>query len=1365
MYISRASGTDSWSCDQEKPCKTIWRAVTLASRGDLVYLDGNNTEKDPYTCQSGHSQHPGININKSLSLIGFGPMPPQIRCSEGTSLTFNGSHIASDMDVTLSRLLLKETFVCFQDFSAKIDGCSFQGSHQSLQFVLRNNNVSTIQITNSSFVGNSQCISVVVNSTIDLAATMQIIVKLKNTTFDRNTMSDNGWGMSIIESPHNNRTVSCNITMDNVTFSRNKFSSRGLLFLKLKSGIQNIHLQGVAFIDNNPLSGRDFVVGDIHSECIFCSTLVNVVIDASKFTSKHARLMLIDAATISLQIQNSRFRDHRVDGNGGVFSLSGINLCTLNIFNSSFVNTNASQGGAINAKCEIVRFCSQDNTFTGNTAMPRNGGAVFIDTFGFLSGNSGKSSHININNSHFTSNYAAGSGGALAFSLPKIPNDRWRSNPCQIIIETSTFSTNYASKMGGAIFVGLINPQSIVILQNVIMESNGARHGGALAIPVQIFALKVHQARFLRNTAQGKGGVLYARKVKTIEVEDSYFEGILPSGEMPGFGSGFGGALFLPGTALSSRSISIINTTFKYFLTGKLGGVIYLTRHDEENITFVVKRSRFLDNASFKKLGGAIFLSLVQDTQKDPGCLPDSQNDAAQNYPSWHYKSHVIFEDTTFQRNVADLGGAVSLGNGKAIFRNCNFVDNFATAQGGHIYTSAGSASVIVQDSLFLQTKKELQLLAVNFSKTSFIHAESSGALKVYNTTMDARPYGSSGPLLFVTNGRLIDVGNLTKFYCPVGSKMDIVDFSNLLITRFNNTNCKLKVTTLAYSCSVCGVNSYSLQRDRAIGSQLVTGFQCLPCPFGAKCFQNIVAKFNFWGFQEQLNPPTVRFAMCPIGYCNSPAKANFPQYNGCQGNRSGILCGRCNDNHTETLYSTHCRPSHQCHDFWFWPLTVIYVSLMALYFTFKPPFVPWIKRQILWFKENEQEDQENGYDKGYLKILFHFYQAANLFLVSNSSQLVIKTNLIDPLIGLFNFQQTLSPSGFICLFPGLTVVTKQFFSASYVFGTLLMICAFCVVHWVVQKFRGQGVPSVGPYVGGILQTLLLGYTTLASASFNLLRCVPIGLERRLFYDGNVICFQWWQYMLIVFVCTFVIPFVFVLLLGSYKLYSGTLSVGKFLMGCFFPLPSIIYWSFASLISKRSNPVVDNPSPRQFSKNYVERVLYDSFKRPEDGRKLSLSWESVMIGRRLILIVLRAFVSDPLPRLLIMSFFGVLFLLHHVSTQPFRDSIANKVETTSLLFIVIVGLLNVFFASFLSLAVPFNDHFSSWLNVFQGVEVVILCLMPGLFGILVITVVLSQLCRLGVVVCRVFCHFCWICFRSPCNNQADETRPLLALSN
>lgn len=110
---------------------------------------------------------------------------------------------------------------------------------------------------------------------------------------------------------------------------------------------------------------------------------------------------------------------------------------------------------------------------------------------------------------------------------------------------------------------------------------------------------------------------------------------------------------------------------------------------------------------------------------------------------------------------------------------------------------------------------------------------------------------------------------------------------------------------------------------------------------------------------------------MCPVGYCSPPNKTDFPKFNGCQGDRSGKLCGQCSEAYSETLYSSNCRPSYECNDYWFWPLCLLYGLVMALYFTFELPIVPWVKRQVLWLKTFETGNETDDFDKGYLKIIF----------------------------------------------------------------------------------------------------------------------------------------------------------------------------------------------------------------------------------------------------------------------------------------------------------------------------------------------------------------------------------------------------------
>ena len=919
---------------------------------------------------------------------------------------------------------------------------------------------------------------------------------------------------------------------------------------------------------------------------------------------------------------------------------------------------------------------------------------------------------------------------------------------------------------------------------NVIVNESRfeSTHSRALNVLAGNISLHLHNSTFTGHAVEGDGGAISLKgkqscKVKVFKSSFKDTTSTLHGGAIsiecgsnnPNSRNGFTCAKVMNLVNGEPSVIHITNTEFRH-CSARQGGAIFL-RHSGGNMSILVKKSNFTDNhllgglaGHLRGYGGAIGLLLAHNDAQSECAKGNTSFEQVNSYLSGHRISHLSVEDTKFEGNAGEFGGAIYLINGNATFRNCYFIDNFASADGGHIYAYGGFTSLEIQQSFFNQTIKhlELQKSTKNFAETSFIHVESVGQLKLSNTTLDSRPHSSKTTLIAIYGGRCIDFGNdsSTVFYCPHGSQMKI---------PFNITNNHTGVT-LRYDCVACSLHMYSLQRGTAFGEILNEDFECLQCPFGADCTRNFTrAKTNFWGFQMQDNPPALNFTMCPLGYCRPPEKTNSPsEYNGCNGNRSGELCGKCNDAYTEALYSTNCRPSHECNDVWFWFVALAYVSVMALYLTYKPLVLPCIYRQIFWFKEHQAEDKENNADSGYLKIVFYFYQAADLLLISRSSTSVIKTHLIEPIMGIFNFQQKAFYGGSPCPFAGLTVVYKKLFSSIHVFGTLGMICLMYALHVGVKRIQGDIPPSLDPYLGGILRTMLLGYSRLGSISFDLLRCVPIGSGRRLFYDGNIVCFQWWQYILVAVICTFLVPFVFVLFWGSFKLQSGTISVTHFLLACSLPLPFLLHWVFLSLFCKQRNAASKDLSPNQVSTSSVERVLYDCFKRSEESKRFSFSWESVMIGRRLILIVLKAFISDPMPRLLIMSFFCVLFLLQHALIQPFRDDIANTVETIYLLCVVVLAIENVFFASFLSLAVPItDDHFNFWWKIYQGIEIVLICSFPAVLGLLLIAVILSQMCRLTVLVCRFVYNSCLdLCGRPPqysrLQDHVDRTKPLLA---
>ncbi|CAH3151082.1 unnamed protein product, partial [Porites evermanni] len=1423
LYLSR-TGKDNGSCDQKNPCKTIGRAVTLATDDDEIYLDGTNTGKNPYTCDSGTS-HPGIYINKSLSLIGFGNPLPRIRCPGGSFLAFNGSvHALHEIRANILGIIFSGSSLTFLESSAYIQNCKFNDIQEGVNFDLTLENVTLIHNQFSSkglislnmkngnhiihfqdvtFIDNcasgcqnepsTECIVQSTRAAVTIFIDSShfqgqqtrlfaingsnISLFIHNSSFVGYKVGPaygNGGVVYLSGEDHHEQRAMFHVGVSNSTFVNTSAARGGAI------AVDSINACNISFRDSI-FTGNTAKAGD--GGAVFIGASGSVFHDDKNPTNRTfgEALSVTEPDGCYITIERSTFSNNGASINGGAVSVSAnspatiilqnvtmesnkaknfggaiyvsddgdgkgetfgskelSNLCNITVLLSVFSKNYArSIGGAISISGEKPIVLILGNVTMEANSASYSGGAVYVDTI--LS--------LKVYKSFFYNNTALGSdvtvGGAIS-----IKNVKPCNGTSNLTIEHSTFSNNKASYGGGAVYVQA-NTQSVLTLSNLTVESNTVHSNGGAELSnlcntmCTILSLKVYKSFFYNNTALGSdvtvGGAISIKNVKpcngtsNLIIEHSKFSNNKANHS--------GGAVYLRANAQSFvPAIVINNSTFFNCFAKQVGGAFYMWA--DGNATVEVKKARFVGNQAFKYYGGAAAIFVNQENSG--GASP------------------LLFEDTTFEKNAAVFGGAVHLSNGDAKFQNCTFLNNLVQGSGGHIHTDVQSTNLFIWDCVFNQTL--FQVGNENYSAGGFfIDTQSKGSLSISNTSLTANYPENQDVLIRKTNGREVSLDNLTNLTCPVGSQIKVLHFQI-------QVQSSVTVTILEVQCLACEGNTYSLNRGRAFGLQEGPEFPCLSCPYGANCTQNIVAEPNFWGFREKHNPSTLNFITCPNGYCSSPQEADFPEYDSCQGNRFGTLCGQCKESHTETLYSTSCAPSNECKDHWIWPVGLVYVSIMAFFFTFKPPIVPWIKRQILWFKKNEPANQDEDFDHGYLKIVFYFYQAANLLLVYDTTLHILKTEVWEPIIGLFNFQQNVSPvstTGVICPFPGLNAVTKRLLLASPVFGTMLMIGVFYMLHWGSKKIQGREAPPVGPYIGGILQTILLGYALLASMSFDLLTCVPIGSEKRLFYDGNIACFQPWQFLFVAFDCVFFVPFLFVLMWGSFKLYRGTVSVANFLLACCLPLPILFYWAYIALIY-RARPIVrvgEQPAGQASTEISisVERVLYDPFKRPEEGSKLSLSWEGVMIGWRLILIVLNAFINDPLSRLLVMTSFCILFLLHHCITQPFRDDIANIVETISLLCVVLLGIINTFFASFYSLGVPLqgSNSLTSWASAFQVVEIIILGFVPAVACLFVVAAVLSQGGRLLVVVYQTIRHLAKLCYSRPFRKQENEETPLL----
>ena len=806
---------------------------------------------------------------------------------------------------------------------------------------------------------------------------------------------------------------------------------------------------------------------------------------------------------------------------------------------------------------------------------------------------------------------------------------------------------------------------------------------------------------------------------------------------------------------LSSSSVATIEniTVEKSFIPNadsRKASAVYISLTKGYNNVQILNSS-FAHNSNIKNGVGAIITDNNADFMTSKGCKHDRFSTSIKGYSTYNYTNKIEFRNSVFKQNSGQYTGAVSLSNGLTIFRNCTFTNNFGFFRAGHISIVAGSGAAEIYSSTFQQTSRTPRdFPRLRKTNSSFLYSSSSGPLIIKDTLLDFIPLGD--PLLVqIVNGGNVIIDNSSSMLCPVGSKLWLDNYSHGIVTTFPedffNGSCALNIKFYSIYCDRCPVGYYSLQRGQANGTRVRGDFKCLPCPFGGNCSHNIVNLDHFWGSVVKQNPPTLQFYICPLDYCETPKDTESSIYNGCHGHRSGVLCGACAKGYSETLFSTACRRNEDCNNVWLWPAVLIYSLVVAIFFITEPPIVPFLVKHIFWFRKASSEDEKSATDEnsketqkggngagdcGYLDVIFYFYQAIGLLITSTTGQ-TIQAHFLVPLVtGIFNFKLQSSSSGFGCPFPGLTVTTKELFSTSEVFTVLFFVFLIYGVRQIWAKLRSSHHPSLAPHLSAATKVVLLGYASLATSAFKLLTMKTIrpGKDIRLFFDGNITFVTWWQYVLLGCVIIYVIPFVGLLFWGASWLNEKRITAREFLIACVIPLPFLLYW--ATWKDKRACLYRERLQQTE-ERLAVMGVLYGPFRPPDGDYKGMLYWESVLIARRLILIILFAFINMASLRLLLSTIVCVLIAVHHILCSPYKKNTVNKLETVSLVVIIIFGLFNTIHATFITAGVHIWGPIKTYVDILGWVQLLLLLVLPLALIIAVIFALLSQVVRAGFV--------------------------------
>lgn len=664
----------------------------------------------------------------------------------------------------------------------------------------------------------------------------------------------------------------------------------------------------------------------------------------------------------------------------------------------------------------------------------------------------------------------------------------------------------------------------------------------------------------------------------------------------------------------------------------------------------------------------------------------------------------------------------IILGNGKYIISSCNFISNSGSNNPYDAVVrvwSTNPAVVIFENCYFENSQTR--------SSSTQIFAENKHQLFFYynNTFNISRLDTERSIITFTTNkpsggNRNLRIRGDLKVLCPYGY---VIAANNYCHEARNNKY--IECAYFSASCKLCPRNTYSVTRA-VLHNNVTNEIYCRNCVSGGQCFQGrLTAKPNFWGYKTN---QSVRFLQCPGDYCCQTN--DCASYDSCHGDRFGTVCGQCPDSMSESLFSTDCIPNHKCGNVVVWPMALSLCMCYLLFFLYHEEIVKlivkitFIPRRVAENSNDPSSCDCSSKNSGMLKVLFYYCQVVHLLRHSVGSQK--KNTFVDEIENIFssvfNFV-VVGVSSLKCPIPNLRPIEKQILLHSMGFALLgLLGILYTIIRFLLNHLRRFKSQVVGPHnvtpsnqtpeaasssrftsriISAFTYTSLLMYSSSTKLCLTLLHCVHVGNKEVLFLDGNINCYQTFQYFLLAYMISSIIPFCLVPVLGSYLLKFGLIGVNQYCAACIFPLPFCCFWMYLflrDLIYKRRYVSLESDNdvresckgirnsevvilPANDNRVSILRVLLGPF-RDHKSKKLFLGcpipWEGFLTFRRLSIIIALTFINDIRLKMILVLILCVAILVCHMYAKPFHNSRDNHLETASLCtHIILCGLVMI----------------------------------------------------------------------------------------
>ena len=1146
-----------------------------ACDGDIINIDGTGTSRDPYPCQN----------EKGLDLAGL--VLRSYKSRAFISCRTNGFQFFCGMasrGVILKEITFVNTSIHLCECSLNVVACSFINSSVPTlalkydeYFVVRN-----VQLNGCTFQNNSaNSVTIYGNSSVDL--------HVSNSTFVSNKIRSEGdaiLDMSIQNLQANQSSIKANFT--DLRVSHNNCSGQACfrVFAVINGTDLVLVMERVLFESNVAEVNILDVHGFSNGYTAFKST---------QFLENTGRAVKIhNGDSVDLKIERSIFSGNGIpysrikpewnydESNGGAVLVDGFTQDALVSLHGSKFNSNKGGSGGACAFVNILRSLLVD---IKNCQFVRNegrfsGGAVAVGSFSKLLD---YSDSICIHDSDFSGNKllmdACGEldcgGGAVGLYVLHMGN---------LSIVNDTFTDNRAEgKTSGAIHAEVVRLYSDVEILNCEFLRNWATElTSTLALYFPDSSqpqVTLQNLTFINNSGDVNNSFITSVTSDILINPGNGYVVLRSSKIQKNSGGGFQVAFAshernLGGNVSFVMENTLISENIHFLMLIRIDGPAFQPMYHLKNVSFVnnncntgygwscIHLAALNSNCSFH-LEQSTFLNNLGPS----GVIRIVSSPPAIS----NTKFRTIINNTEFRNNSGGDTCILELLDVYATeIQNCNFTDNFGGVVSSHIRIFPGKLTF--WNNTFYQSVESQVLYGVGGKSkdlvafSGFLAVTQSESVEIRNSSFILDPFSAEGKAIVVVEGAgegILD--DSVQIVSPINTKLNM----RRLQTYTHHEGVTKELVWI--STERCPVGTYSIRRGKQSGYSPKELVNCYRCPVGGNCSSSLAAQPNFWGYP--VNKDSVSYQLCPEGYCCLPSVDNKCSYDntsylhsGCQDNRTGILCGQCKQNFTEGLFTTECVRAKDCTHSWYLVVFLPLTFLFALYLVEKPPVFEWVGKQLKWLiprcaEENDQESVSPNY--GFLKIIFYFYQVAGVLTVSSYGvEHLLRNEIVLPVTNLFNLKLYANTNWKICPWPIFTPLLKTVFQLVTVMTIFFWIPVLYLLHSGLNKLckRRPTFPPAGPYLGAVLEIMLLSYSAVTGTIARLLHCVSIQEVDRWYYDAQYVCWhQWWQIVADFVIALYLFPFMFTLSVGSVQLQRAEISEKKFLLTIILPLPYILF--------------------------------------------------------------------------------------------------------------------------------------------------------------------------------------------------------------